>query len=196
MKTSAWIEMIEDDQADEDLKIFFDLARTPHGTLDNVMRIHSLRPQTMIGHLTLYKSVLHNEDITSPLWFLEVVATFVSLLNKCHYSYTHHWKNAQALINHAPRSNEIIKALTTREMDSVFSKKEAALLRYGEKLTVNVGEMLKKDVDELRKLNCSDEETLEVNQVVAYFNYSNRLLNGLGVPLKGDQVGYYVSREA
>jgi hypothetical protein len=27
--------------------------------------------------------------------------------------------------------------------------------------------------------------------VCAYFNYSNRLLNGLGVDTEGDTVGYY-----
>ena len=38
---------------------------------------------------------------------------------------------------------------------------------------------------------CEDGEILEVNQVVAYFNYSNRVLNGLGVTTEGDVVGYY-----
>ena len=61
--------MVEDEEADDQLKQIFDVARTPHGTLDNVMRIHSLRPATMIGHLTLYKSVLHSDEITLPLWF-------------------------------------------------------------------------------------------------------------------------------
>ena len=46
-------------------------------------------------------------------------------------------------------------------------------------------------VDALRTANCDDGEILEVNQVVAYFNYSNRLLNGLGVTTEGDAVGYY-----
>jgi len=34
-------------------------------------------------------------------------------------------------------------------------------------------------------------EILEVNQVCAYFCYSNRTINGLGVTLSGDSVGYY-----
>ena len=55
MKKAAWISMVEDEEADDQLKQIFDVARTPHGTLDNVMRIHSLRSATMIGHLTLYK---------------------------------------------------------------------------------------------------------------------------------------------
>ena len=51
--------------------------------------------------------------------------------------------------------------------------------------------MKKSDADLLRNTGCDDGEILEVNQVVAYFNYSNRLLNGLGVTTEGDAVGYY-----
>jgi alkylhydroperoxidase family enzyme len=51
--------------------------------------------------------------------------------------------------------------------------------------------MEKSDADLLRNAGCDDGEILEVNQVVAYFNYSNRLLNGLGVTTEGDAVGYY-----
>ena len=59
--------MVEDEEADDQLKQIFYIARTPHGTFDNVMRIHSLRPALMIGHVTLYKSVLHSDETTLPL---------------------------------------------------------------------------------------------------------------------------------
>ena len=57
---SAWIEMVSDAAADGDLREALDLARTPHGTVDNVLRVHSLRPNTMRGHITLYRSILHD----------------------------------------------------------------------------------------------------------------------------------------
>ena len=44
---SAWIRMISDDEADTDLTDALAGARTPHGTVDNVLRVHSLRPNTM-----------------------------------------------------------------------------------------------------------------------------------------------------
>jgi uncharacterized protein YciW len=47
------------------------------------------------------------------------------------------------------------------------------------------------DITKLQEIGINDGEILEVNQVVAYFNYSNRLLNGLGVSTTGDIVGYY-----
>ena len=50
-----------------------------------------------------------------------------------------------------------------------------------------------KDIIRLQEIGINDGEILEVNQVVAYFNYSNRLLNGLGVSTAGDVVGYYKS---
>ena len=35
---SAWIKMIQDSEANEELRAVLDEAKTPHGTVDNVMR--------------------------------------------------------------------------------------------------------------------------------------------------------------
>ena len=181
---------MEDKEADDQLKQIFDVARTPHGTLDNVMRIHSLRPASMIGHVTLYKSVLHSDEITLPLWFLEVIAAYVSILNSCEYSLTHHWNNAVRLIDNAQRVEVIHDALRSQSFENTFKEKEIAILHYSKKLTCDVGNLKKVDVIKLKQAGCNDGEILEVNQVIAYFNYSNRVLNGLGVSLDGDKIGY------
>ena len=56
---SSWIKMIDDVDADEDLNLALNQAKTPHGTVDNVLRVHSLRPSTMVGHIKLYLSLIH-----------------------------------------------------------------------------------------------------------------------------------------
>ena len=38
---SSWIKMIDDSEADEDLNLALNQAKTPHGTVDNVLRVHS-----------------------------------------------------------------------------------------------------------------------------------------------------------
>ena len=43
--------------------------------------------------------------------------------------------------------------------------------------------------DAANPAGADDGEILEANQVCAYFNYSNRLLNGLGVTTEGDTLG-------
>ena len=188
---SAWIKILTDEQASDDVKQIFNKARTPHGTLDNVMRVHSLRPETMLGHLTLYRSVLHSKDLTLPIWFLEVVACYVSLINHCDYSFTHHWHNAERLINDPNRAQNLRNALKKNFLEDVFQPKELCLLQYAKKLTSSVQTMEMSDITRLQEIGINDGEILEVNQVVAYFNYSNRLLNGLGVSTTGDVVGYY-----
>lgn len=57
----------------------------------------------------------------------------------------------------------------------------AALLRYAEKLTRTPSAMGADDVEELRAAGWSDRAVLDAAQVIAYFNYVNRLADGLGV---------------
>ncbi len=188
---SAWIKMIKDDEANEDLKKVLSIARTPHGTVDNVMRVHSLRPNTMKGHLVLYKSVLHDDTNTIPTWFQETISSYVSIINKCKYSLANHWANARHLINDKQRSDKIKKALDERKPEKYFKDAELALLKYTEKLTLSPSKMKKNDIITLRKNGVSDGEILEANQIICYFNYVNRTINGLGVTTEGDIVGYY-----
>lgn len=188
---SAWIHMIPLEQAQGPLAAAYEKVTTPHGTVDNVMKAHSLRPHTMEGHVTLYRSVLHSPDNTLPFVFLEVVASYVSMLNRCDYSLTHHFANARRLMADPERADAVWQALQARQPQRVFAGKELALLVYAGKLTTDVASMVKSDVDALHAAGCDDGEILEVNQVCAYFNYSNRLLNGLGVTTQGDVIGYY-----
>ncbi len=59
---SAWIKLLSVEGSTGKLKEAFEEAKTPSGTVDNVMRVHSHRPHTMLGHLALYRSVLHNSE--------------------------------------------------------------------------------------------------------------------------------------
>ena len=188
---SAWISMISDENASPELRSALKMARTPHGTVDNVMRVHSHRPNTMHGHCALYRAALHDPKNTLPNWLQEVISSYVSVLNECDYSYANHWKNAAHLIDDAGRANQIENALVTRSPEVAFNGTELALLRYAEKLTVAPGRMEESDVIALREEGLDDGQILEANQIICYFNYANRSLNGLGVTTAGDVVGFY-----
>ena len=188
---SAWIKMISDKDADEELSEVLNLARTPHGTVDNVMRVHSLRPNTMKGHVTLYRAALHDESNTIPMWFQETISSYVSILNDCPYSYANHWKNAAYLMQDPTKANQVEIALNTKKPESHFVDAELAMLEYTEKLTLKPGKMVETDVIKLRDSGVDDGQILELNQIIGYFNYVNRLLNGLGVTTSGDTVGFY-----
>ena len=188
---SAWIKMIDDDEASEDLLDALSLARTPHGTVDNVMRVHSLRPNTMRGHVVLYRAALHDDANTLPAWLQETISSYVSILNRCEYSLANHWANARHLIADDHRAGKILAALEDRSPARVFEGAELALMLYAEKLTLRPGEIKELDVIRLRDAGLDDGEILEANQIIGYFNYVNRQLNGLGVTTDNDVVGYY-----
>ena len=120
---STWIEMLSVENATGSLKEAYDLAKTPAGTVDNVMRIHSQRPHTMVGHLTLYRSVLHHQDNTLPLWFLEAVGVYTSLLNNCEYSFKHHCTNMRMLLKDDERFAAIETALRGQAPGAAYSGK-------------------------------------------------------------------------
>ena len=183
--------MISDDEADDALKDVLNLARTPHGTVDNVMRVHSLRPNTMVGHVKLYRACLHDDANTIPMWLQEVISSYVSVLNTCPYSYANHWSNAAHLMGDPDRAALAETALQARRPQDAFDGQELALLRYAEKLTLAPADMVQGDVTALRDAGLDDGQILEANQIIGYFNYVNRLLNGLGVTTDGDVVGYY-----
>ena len=190
---TAWIKMISDSEADTALLETLKLARTPHGTVDNVMRVHSLRPNTMRGHVALYRAALHDDNNTIPMWLQETISSYVSLLNDCPYSLANHWANAKHLMADDAKADKIEAALKQRKPEHVFSGAELALMRYTEKLTLTPGAMAQSDVQALKDAGIDDGEILEANQIIGYFNYVNRLLNGLGVTTDGDTVGYYAN---
>lgn len=187
--------MIKDEDADDDLLDALKLARTPHGTVDNVMRVHSHRPNTMRGHVALYRAALHDESNTIPEWLQETLSSYVSILNNCPYSFANHWANARHLIDNDAKADEIEQALQVDKPERVFTSKELSLMRYARKLTLTPGEMSRNDVDLLKTDGLNDGEILEANQIIGYFNYVNRLLNGLGVTTDGDTVGFYSHNE-
>jgi len=185
-----WIEHVEYAQSEGYLRTLYDRVKGPNGAIDNVMKVHSLRPHTMEGHSALYKSVLHHAGNALPVWFLECLGIYTSLTNECDYSVAHHFAGLCRLLDDRPRADAIFIALKERHPEAAFAGKELALLRYVRALTASPQTMRREDVDALRAAGATDGEILEANQVCAYFNYSNRLLNGLGVTTAGDVLGY------
>lgn len=55
-----------------------------HGVVDNILKVHSLAPETLDGHLRLYRSVMHTPGALSRRE-RETIAVAVSAANACHY---------------------------------------------------------------------------------------------------------------
>jgi uncharacterized peroxidase-related enzyme len=65
-----------------------------------------------------------------------------------------------------------------------LSSADRAMLDYAVKLTRDPAAVQRDDIDLLRREGFDDVAILDVCQVVAYYNYVNRLADGLGVDLE------------
>ena len=59
-----------------------------------------------------------------------------------------------------------------------------AMLDYAVKLTKQPTSITKEDADLLKEKGCSDREILDLCQITSYFNFVNRMAEGLGIELE------------
>jgi uncharacterized peroxidase-related enzyme len=185
----SWIKTISYEDADPSLKKIYNRVKGPNNTIDNVLSIHSLRPHSLVGHMTLYKSVLHNSNNTLPKWYLESIGVYVSFLNKCDYCVEHHFEGLKRLLNNDKKSEQFWEAVQKDTLNTYFDEKYYLGIEYARIITLEVNKMTKDKIDHLKLLGFSEGEILEINQVTSYFNYVNRMVLGLGVTTEGDILG-------
>jgi len=185
----SWIKTISYSKADSKLKRIYNRIKGPNDNIDNVLMIHSLRPHTLVGHMTLYKSVLHHTGNTLPKWYLEAIGVYVSYLNHCDYCVEHHSAGLKRLLKNEEQSELFLEAIDKDNLHSFFDAKYSAGVNYAKKLTLALRTVDKNDVEQLKQVGFTDGEILEINQVTSYFNYVNRSVLGLGVDTKGDIIG-------
>ena len=185
----SYIDVVRPEDADGKLEKLYQKVRGPEGQVDHVLQVHSLRPHTLEGHMALYKSVLHHSANQLPQWFLETLGVYVSLLNGCEYCVEHHYRGLWRLLQDEQRAEGIRDALMNESFDEVFDAREQLALRYSAALTKTPAESTQSSVEMMREAGYDDGEILEINQVVSYFAYANRMVLGLGVSLDGDVLG-------
>ena len=77
-----------------------------------------------------------------------------------------------------------IASLIEKNIPDDASEREKSIIPYARKLTSTPYLCKRKDIDLLRSAGFSDKAVLQINLVINYFNYVNRLADGLGVELE------------
>ena len=185
----GWIEQINYEDANSTLKRIYNRVKGPNNSIDNVLSIHSLRPHTLVGHMTLYKSVLHNSNNELPKWYLESIGVYVSFLNKCDYCVQHHLEGLKKLVKNDGKTAQFLIAVKNDTLNDYFEKKYFKGMNYAKMLTLHLDKITEEDINLLKSVGFTEGEILEINQVTSYFNYVNRMVVGLGVSTKGDIIG-------
>lgn len=83
------------------------------------------------------------------------------------------------------KDETLVRQLKQDYRPADLSAADRAMLEYCDKLTRSPSEVNNADVEALRHTGFSDSAVLDICQVAAYFNFVNRLADGLGVELEG-----------
>ncbi|HKL75062.1 MAG TPA: peroxidase-related enzyme [Halanaerobiales bacterium] len=96
----------------------------------------------------------------------------------------HHGAALQKLIRDNKKAKKIFSEVIEDYNSANISKRERSMLCYAEKLTKKPNSVKKEDIKRLKEIGLSDKDILDLNQVVSYFNYVNRIAEGLGIDLE------------
>lgn len=92
----------------------------------------------------------------------------------------HHGEALRALT----KDDGLIKALERDPSTAPLDDRQRALVDYALKLTASPGSVSEDDVARLRSAGLSDGGIHDAAAIVAYFNFVNRMAQGLGVELE------------
>ena len=182
----AYIEVIQHNEAEGELKNIYDNLVKSRGKLAEVHKIQSLNPKSIVNHMDLYMTIMFGK---SPLrrYQREMIAVVVSASNNCKYCIKHH---SEAL-NHFWKDEIKVKNLSLDFRSIELSELDQKLCDFAHSLTKfpNSGKE-ENSVQDLRRLGLSDRGILDTSLVISYFNFVNRMVLGLGVHLEDNAGGY------
>lgn len=182
-----YIDVIDEADATGELKEAYATIAQTRGKVANIMKIHSLNPQAMLQHLELYKTLLFGKSGLKRAE-RELIATVVSAINGCAYCTHHHAEALRAYWKDEDR----VRAVIDLQLDpAAFSDREQALVAYAHLLTETPAAVTEAHVASLREVGLSDRDILDVNLITSYFNFVNRIAEGLGVPFSPEEMTGY-----
>ncbi len=141
-----------------------------------LLQIFQAFPETARPLLEYHEILLRGESAFSPAE-RELIAAYVSALNKCDYCRAVHSQTAVALGIDANAISEILSGSGLEHVDY----RMRPVLAFVHKLTLSPGAVTAADADEIFAASWDDRALHDAAAICSLFNLMNRLVNGLGV---------------
>ncbi len=173
----SWLRVPSEAELPEELRELMETARSKFGFVPNVLRALALRPDHLLAWWRYYDPLMREEGRLSRKE-REMIALVVSRFNDCEYCLASHSAYLRELTGDPTLPDRIVA--NWRRVEELTDR-ERALLAFAEAMTLDSARLKPEDLEGLRSLGLDDEAIFEAAEVAAMFNYTNRLLNALGV---------------
>jgi uncharacterized peroxidase-related enzyme len=145
------------------------------GFVPNVLRLYALRPSRLLAWNAHYEEAMKG-DSTLTKAEREMIAVVVSVTNDCAYCMAAHGAALRKLTKDPALADQI----AADHLQAEIPERMKRALDYAVKLTRAPATMTEADVEELRAAGWQDEDVMDITEVTALFNFSNRMASGLG----------------
>ncbi len=181
-----WIRVLEESEAGPELREVYEEVRGARGRLSNIMQVQSLNPAAMRAHLELYMAVMFSGRGLSRQE-RELIAVAVSAANRCAYCVSLHAVALRAYWREEERVQRVVQDFRSADL----SERERTMLEYAVTLTEAPHAVNENHIEALRRQGFRDEDILNINLITSYFNFVNRIAEGLGVEFTREEVEGY-----
>ncbi|MCC6961022.1 MAG: peroxidase-related enzyme [Dehalococcoidia bacterium] len=171
----SWFPIADRETCAPETRALFEQLESKLGFVPNVFQAFAWRETRM------NKWRAHFEDLMTPSEGLgkverEMISVVVSMQNQCLYCLTSHGFALRAMMKDPVKADRVV--LDYRRAG--LSEKHMAMLDFAVKLTLDPVTVAEEDIDELRAVGFSDEDVWDIVEVTAMFNFTNRLMSGVG----------------
>jgi uncharacterized peroxidase-related enzyme len=170
---------------DPDLQKYMDICADRLGLVPNVIRAFALRPEKLRTFIAKYNELMLSDETGLSRLEREMIAVVVSSRNHCLYCITSHGASVRDL-SKDPVLGDI---LSVNYREANLSVRHRAMLDYAWKLTETPWLVGDEDRTALKKAKFNDADIFDLTDVVAYFNYTNRMTGGMGMMPNAEYFG-------
>lgn len=172
----VWIETVAPDDADGELAEAYAWQARSLGEPAEFTMLGSLYPALVAERLRLYRVVEQCPSGLDPVE-RQAAALVVSVLNR-----TDHCASGLVLKLESLGGGAVAAAIRARPAGPATGDARLdAICGHAAKLATSPGEMTAADLDELRTHGLTDLDLVDLNNMVAYYSYINRVVMGLGL---------------
>jgi uncharacterized peroxidase-related enzyme len=171
----TWLRVPEPEELPAEVHELWAPSLEKLGFVPNVLRLYALRPSHLLAWNAWYDELMKGDSGLTKAE-REMIAVVVSVTNDCAYCIAAHSAALRKLTKDPALSDQV--AADHRE--AAIPERMKAALDYAVALTLRPTEMSEADVRALRDAGWSDEDVMDVAEVTALFNMSNRMASGLG----------------
>jgi uncharacterized peroxidase-related enzyme len=174
-KRLSWLRVPADEDEPPSVKELSAKANEKLGFVPNVLRVYALRPRHLELWNAFYDDLMRGESALTREQ-REMIAVVVSTANRCHYCMVSH----SAYLRRLTGDPVLVEQLRTNYKYAEIDPRERAMLDFAVKLTEQSAACTEADVEALREAGWADEDIMDIAEVAAMFNFTNRLASGLG----------------